>query len=276
MTKMNGIKGAGLGFRREFMNDINTLNFKPNWFEITPENWIYMPYEYRELFEQTMEQFPIVAHGLSLSIGSLDPLDMNFLKDIKDFLDRFKIKHYSEHLSFSNFLGAQTYELLPVPMTPKMVEHISDKIKKVQDYLGRPLILENASYYYIPYSEMLEVDFINSVLEKSDSQMLLDVNNVFVNSVNHQFYAKKFIKDLNLDRVAYIHIAGHLEYPEEKLLLDTHGEKVNKQVWKLLDYTLNLIDVPVMIERDNNIPPLKKLIKEYDQLDTMLRAKNAK
>jgi uncharacterized protein (UPF0276 family) len=267
---MNAIHGCGLGLRREFLAEFSDLQKKPDWIEVTPENWIFTPHRYREDFEQIMASIPVVAHGVSLSIGSPEAIDKSFLADIKTFLDRYNIEHYSEHLSFSTLGGIQTYELLPLPMTRAMVIHIGDKIKQVQDFLQRPLILENASYYLVPYSEMAEVDFINEIVQYADTTVLLDVNNVYVNAMNHGFDADKYIAQIPPSRVAYMHMAGHFEYPDEALLLDTHGEAISKKVWKLLERTLKKIDRPVMIERDNNIPPLKELMEEYKKLSKIV------
>lgn len=273
---MKNISGCGLGLRREFLAEFSTLKKKPDWIEITPENWIFTPYRYRETFEQIMASMPVVAHGVSLSIGSLEAVEKSFLQDMKTFLDRYNIEHYSEHLSFSSLGGIQTYELLPLPMTRAMVVHIGDKIKQVQDFLQRPLILENASYYLAPYSEMAEIDFINEIVEYADTKLLLDVNNVYVNATNHGFDADKYIAQVPPSRVAYMHMAGYLEYPDEILLLDTHGEAISKKVWKLLERTLKKIDAPVMIERDNNIPPLNILMKEYKKLTKIVANKGVK
>lgn len=273
---MNTIKGCGLGLRREFLEAFIALKKKPDWIEITPENWILTPDRYCEPFEQIMDSMPVVAHGVSLSIGSPDTIDKSFLSEIKAFLDRYKIEHYSEHLSFSSLGGIQTYELLPLPMTRAMVIHIGDKIKQVQDVLQRPLILENASYYLAPYSEMAEVDFINDIVEYANTNLLLDVNNVYVNAMNHGFDADKYIAQIPSSRVAYMHMAGHLEYPDEALLLDTHGEAISKKVWKLLNRTLKKINAPVMIERDNNIPPLDELMIEYKKLSKIVAKRSAK
>jgi hypothetical protein len=193
-------------------------------------------------------------------------VDKSFLTRMKAFLDRYEIKHYSEHLSFSSLDGKQTYELLPLPMTQAMIRHLSEKIDQVQDILERPLILENASYYISPYSEMREVDFLCEVLEKSNTKLLLDVNNVYVNAANHHFDADHYISHVPPSRVAYMHVAGHLEYPDEALLLDTHGEEICKEVWGLLERTLMTHKAPVMIERDNNIPPLDILMEEFRTL----------
>ena len=270
---MQGISGSGLGLRSEFIHEVIPSGFSPDWFEITPENWIAMPYSYREIFAEIVSKFPIVCHGLSLSIGSPEKLNRKFLKDLKNFLDTYNLQHYSEHLSFSSFQGSQTYELLPLPMTIDMINHVADRVKEVQDIIERPLILENATYYHVPYMEMREVDFLNGVMEKSGAQMLLDVNNIFVNATNHNFDAKHFIDELNTDQAAYIHVAGHTLYEEENLIIDSHGADVRTEVWDLLSYVLEKVDVPVMLERDNDVPELNILEKEYNYLrDVVLDA----
>ncbi|MCP4969279.1 MAG: DUF692 domain-containing protein [Arcobacter sp.] len=268
---MMNLSGCGLGLRSEFLLDVDNSTFQPDWWEVTPENWMHMPKLFEKAFEKAVFSRPTVAHGLSLSIGSVDKLNKKFVKQIKTFLDRYDIEHYSEHLSFSSFNGKQSYELLPVPMTKEMVNIISDRVKEVEDIIQRNLILENATYYYVPYAEMREVDFINEVLEKSGAKMLLDVNNVFVNSVNHTFKARKFIDEIDKSKVAYMHMAGHYFDEDANMKIDSHGMPINSGTWKLLDYTLKQLDVPVMIERDNNIPPLDVLEDEYKQMEDMVK-----
>lgn len=268
---MINLRGCGLGLRSDFLLDIKKSKFQPDWWEVTPENWMHMPKLYEKAFEQAVNSRPTVAHGLSLSIGSVDKLNKKFVKQIKTFLDRYNIEYYSEHLSFSSLEGKQSYELLPVPMTKKMVNFISDKIKEVEDIIQRNLILENATYYYAPYAEMREVDFINEVFEKSGAKMLLDVNNVFVNSVNHGFKARKFIDEIDKSKIAYMHMAGHYNDEDSKLKIDSHGMPICSGVWKLLEYTLKQVDAPVMIERDNNIPPLSELELEYNQMKEIVK-----
>jgi len=273
---MINLKGCGLGLRSDFLLDLKQNNFKPDFWEVTPENWMHMPKIFEKAFEEAVFQRPTVAHGLSLSIGSVDKLNKKFVKQIKTFLDRYNIEYYSEHLSFSSLDNRQSYELLPVPMTKKMIEVIADRVKEVEDIIQRNLILENATYYLVPYSEMAEVDFINEVMEKSGAKMLLDVNNVFVNSVNHGFKARKFIDEIDKSKVAYMHMAGHYFDEEANMKIDSHGMPIDKGVWKLLKYTLNQVDAPVMIERDNNIPPLDELISEYNEMKKIYKeVKNA-
>ncbi|TLP39241.1 DUF692 domain-containing protein [Arcobacter arenosus] len=268
---MINLRGCGLGLRSDFLLDIKKSKFQPDWWEVTPENWMHMPKLYEKAFEQAVNSRPTVAHGLSLSIGSVDKLNKKFVKQIKTFLDRYNIEYYSEHLSFSSLEGKQSYELLPVPMTKNMVNFISDKIKEVENIIQRNLILENATYYYAPYAEMREVDFINEVFEKSGAKMLLDVNNVFVNSVNHGFKARKFIDEIDKSKIAYMHMAGHYNDEDSKLKIDSHGMPICSGVWKLLEYTLKQVDAPVMIERDNNIPPLSELELEYNQMKEIVK-----
>ncbi|MDD2384364.1 MAG: DUF692 domain-containing protein [Sulfurospirillaceae bacterium] len=266
---MNTIHGCGLGLRREFLDEISAHGFLPDWWEITPENWIVMPYHRREKFELALHHRKAVAHGLSLSIGSTDALDVDFLKTLKTFFDRYGIEHYSEHLSYSALGGAQSYELLPLPMTEETIKRVAQKVKEVQERLERPLILENATYYYIPKSTMSEREFIGRVLEESGAKLLLDVNNVFVNSVNHSFDPYAFIDSLDAKHVSYIHVAGHYDDKESGLLIDTHGRAVREEVWKLLSYTLQKMDVPVMLERDNYVPTLAEIQIEYQHMKTL-------
>ena len=273
---MLNIKGCGLGLRSDFLLDLKNSDFNPDFWEITPENWMHMPKVFEKAFEEAVFSKPTIAHGLSLSIGSADKLNKKFVKQIKTFLDRYNIEHYSEHLSFSSRDGNQSYELLPLPMTKKMVSIISDRVKEVEDIIQRNLILENATYYLVPYSEMAEVDFINEVLDKSGAKMLLDVNNVFVNASNHSFKSRRFIDEIDKSKVAYMHIAGHYHDNEFDMKIDSHGMPVCSGVWKLLEYTLKQLDAPIMIERDNNIPPLLELQSEYNQMkDIVQRVRNA-
>lgn len=268
---MKTIEGCGLGLRSEFLNDIEENGFLPDWWEITPENWINMPSHRREKFEYALSLRPAIAHGLSLSIGSTDPLDTSFLKTLKDFFDRYGIEHYSEHLSFSALNGAQSYELLPLPMTEKTITRVVERIKRVEDALQRPLILENATYYYVPEASMSENEFIARILEHSGVRMLLDVNNVFVNSVNHGFDPYAFIDGVDVSRVAYLHVAGHYDDISSGLLIDTHGRDVCDEVWKLLRYTLQKKRLPPLLERDNYVPSLGTLSQEFIQMQTIYR-----
>ena len=268
---MINLSGCGLGLRSDFLLDIKKTEFQPDWWEVTPENWMHMPKVFEKSFEEAVFSKPTVAHGLSLSIGSACKLNKKFVKQVKTFLDRYNIEFYSEHLSFSSIDNKQSYELLPLPMTKKMINIVADRVKEVEDIIQRNLILENATYYLVPYSEMREVDFINEVMEKSGAKMLLDVNNVFVNSVNHSFKGRRFIDEIDKSKVVYMHMAGHYFDEESGLKIDSHGMPICSGVWKLLEYTLKQIDAPVMIERDNNVPALKELVLEYKKMESICK-----
>lgn len=260
---LNNIKGLGLGLREEFLQEIDEALFLPDWWEIAPENWFDIPFHHRDKFEQMLSLRPAVAHGVALSIGSNEPIDKKFLKKMKNFLDFYNIQHYSDHISFTSLEGIQTYDLLPVNMTKKSINLISDKINKVEDFLQRPLILENVTYYYMPTSDMQEVDFINELMEKSGAKLLLDINNIYVNAKNHHFDAYDFLNKLDLGKAAYIHVAGHYKNKELGMTIDNHGSKVKQEVWDFLEYTLTKVNIPVVLERDNNIPSLKAMQTEY-------------
>jgi len=270
---MKNIKGCGLGLRSEFLNDISfdKKSFSPSWWEVTPENWINMPIWYRDKFEEIAEYTPLVAHGVSLSLGSNTKPKKKHLKELKSFLDTYEIKYYSEHISYSSYDGIQAHELLPVPLTKKMIELMSNNIKYVEDFLGRNISIENATYYHAEPSSLSESDFINELLYKSGAKLLLDLNNVYVNSINHKYNAKKFIDSLDLDKVSYIHMAGHYFDDHVQMLIDSHGASVNDDTWELLRYTLNHIDVSPMIERDNNIPTLDIMKKEYNKMKNIYK-----
>ncbi|MBE0496283.1 MAG: DUF692 domain-containing protein [Campylobacterales bacterium] len=274
---MKTINGLGLGLRREFLQHIDSEGFLPDWWEIAPENWMDMPYHHREKFEEVTALRPVVAHGLSLSIGSYGPLDVAFLKKMKAFLDRYHIEHYSDHLSFTSLMGHQTYELLPLAMTPQNVVHIASRIQQVSEIMERQLILENATYYYVPEATLREADFINEIMHRANAKLLLDVNNAYVNAKNHGFSPREFIDALDLSHAAYIHVAGHYHDEELGMIIDSHGTSVHEDVWHLLGETLQKADLPVMIERDNYIPSYAQMQAEYNTLESVVQgAKHAR
>lgn len=262
-------QGFGLGLRYSFAEEVLEREEAPSWFEIAPENWMGRGGFFRKTLSSIRERFPIVCHGLSLSIGSPDELNLQFLRKLREFLEEFEIEAYSEHLSFSSLGGFYLHDLFPLPFTEEMVKHVSRKVKEVSEILERPLILENISYYYTPLKDMEEWEFINSVLEESGAYLLLDVNNVYVNSVNHGYNPYNFIGRLKLDRIAYVHIAGHERF--ERILIDTHGTEVMEGVVRLLGFTIRRTgSVPVLLERDNNIPPYEELLRELKTLEGSL------
>ena len=256
------ITGAGIGLRRVIAKELNAEIPKDiDFFELAPENWINVGGKPGRQLTAFCEQRPIIAHGLSLSIGGPAPLDESLVKDIKSFINRFKVQIYSEHLSYTND-GGQLYDLLPMPFTEEAVFYTADRVKRVQDILGQQLSLENVSYYLSPKADMEEVEFIKAVVEEADCGLLLDVNNVYVNSINHSYDPINYIKHLPLERVTYVHIAGHY-LEEDGLIVDTHGADVVSPVWDLLASTYNMLGpIPTLLERDFNIPSLDHLMSE--------------
>lgn len=265
---------AGIGFRKDFAEEfLSGSVLKPGFVELAPENWMNIGGFWKKQLKQLAEMYPVTCHGLSLSIGSPDELDMNFLRNIKAFLKEYQVEIYSEHLSFSKCDNAHLYDLLPIPFRNDAIKHVSERIKQVQDYLGRQIAIENVSYYTPVAAEMDEATFISSIAEEADCQILLDVNNVYVNAFNHNYDAKDFIKSLPLERVAYIHMAGHTKVASD-LIIDTHGEKIIDPVYDLFDWTLDKTEpVPVLLERDFNIPELDELQNELESLKAIMTKK---
>jgi len=258
----------GIGYRKEFSEEFLTSQIlEPDFVEIAPENWINLGGYWKRELKKVSEKYPIYCHGLSLSVGSSEGIDFDFLKKVKRFLDEFQIDIYSEHLSFSKVKNAHLYDLLPIPFTKDSVNFVSENIKKVQDCLNRKLIIENVSYYTVLEAEMTEPEFINEVMTAADCDLLLDVNNVFVNGFNHSYNPKHFIDQIDFSKVKYIHMAGH-DKVSETLIIDTHGEDIIDPVYDLYEYTIRKANkkIPTLLERDFNIPELSELQKEIDRL----------
>jgi len=266
------IHGAGLGYRRELMNELeNRVPDAIRFFEIAPENWIDMGGALGRRFRAFAERHRFVCHGLSLSLGGPAPLDEMLLRKIRGFLEEFKIPLYTEHLSYCSDDG-HLYDLLPIPMTEEAVKYVSARIRRTQDILERRIAVENASFYVnAPIADMGEADFVRAVLEEADCDLHLDVNNVYVNSVNHGFDARAYIAAMPAERVVYMHMAGHY-YEAGDFIIDSHGADVIDPVWELLDYAYQTVGVqPTLLERDFNIPPLVELVKEVERIDTLQR-----
>jgi uncharacterized protein (UPF0276 family) len=261
----------GIGFRKDFSEELLTTDIlKPAFIELAPENWIGLGGYWKKQLKKASEKFPITCHGLSLSIGSPDELDLPFLKQIKDFIKEYNVQIYSEHLSYAKCDNAHLYDLLPIPFRQDAIDHIVARIKQVQDVLEMPLAIENVSYYTPVAAEMDEATFISAIINQSGCNMLLDVNNVYVNSFNHHYEAKEFLHKLPLDKVSYMHMAGH-EQVSETLIIDTHGHAVIDPVFELFEYTTGLVNpVPVLLERDFNIPDLEELQTEISRMEKIV------
>lgn len=256
------VHGAGLGLRRELFEPLAELRAGDIGFlEIAPENWMGRGGKSARTLRSFTERFPFVTHGLSLSIGSPAPLDEDFVRRLKTFLDQHQITDYTEHLTYCSDDG-HLYDLMPIPFTAEAVEYVAARVRRVQDILERRIALENASYYAAPAQEMSEIEFIRAVIERADCDLLLDVNNIWVNSINHRYDPVAFLDALPGERVRYIHIAGHYVEAED-LRVDTHAASVIDPVWDLLDHAYARFGVhPTLLERDFNIPPLGELMQE--------------
>ena len=288
------LQGAGLGYRRDLADDF--LNLSSNnaiqFMEVAPENWVKMGGAARYKFDQAAERYPLAVHGLSLSLGGQAPLDRELLKNTKALMTQYNSTFFSEHLSYCECEG-HLYDLLPMPFTEEAVKHVAQRIRYVQDLLGLQISLENTSYYlHSPTSTMNEVEFLNAIAQEADCGIHLDVNNIYVNGVNHGLLDPYvFLEQVNVKRVNYIHIAGHDEehsaaqvvedlegesfnkikgayrhLPE--LLIDTHGEAVKGTVWDLLEYAYQRLPVipPTLLERDFNFPPFAELYAEVEHI----------
>ncbi len=263
------VSGAGLGLRRGLLDK---LMAKPphevDFMEVAPENWIHVGGALAKKFRFFTERYPFVIHGLSLSIGAPAPLNETLLNDVKAFMREHDIRFYSEHLSYTGDDG-QLYDLMPIPFTEEAVKYVAARIRRAQDILEQRMAVENVSYYAPTDTSMSEVDFTNAVLEEADCDLLLDINNIFVNSINHRYDAREFMYAMPADRVKYFHVAGHYVEAED-LRVDTHGDSVADPVWQLLaDAYAHFGPVPTLLERDFNLPPVEELLGEVRRIKAM-------
>ena len=260
------VSGAGLGLKQEILPEL--LEQQPaeiGFVEVAPENWIGVGGARRKALDQALERYPLVCHGLSLDIGGPRPLDPDFLARLRRFLDDTGALIYTEHLSYCGDSG-QLYDLMPIPFTEEAVHYVAGRIRQVQDALGRRIGMENVSTYALPAGEMSEIEFLNAVVEEADCGYHLDINNIFVNAMNHGFDPQDYLARIPAERILYAHIAGHyVQAPD--LRIDTHGEPVISEVWAMLDQAYDRYGVfPTLLERDFNIPPLAELRQEIAQI----------
>ena len=265
---------VGLGLRREMLDEMLIDVPKPiEFLEVAPENWLKLGGRFGKQFKQLTEQHAFVCHGLSLSIGSPAALDIDFVQSLKAFFKEHNIRLFSEHLSYCSGEG-HMYDLMPIPFTEEAIKHVASRIRQVQDILEQPIAIENVSYYGAPGQQMTELEFTNAVLEEADCQLLLDVNNIYVNSINHGYDAEQFLAALPTKRIAYGHVAGHYTEAED-LLVDTHGAPVIDPVWRLLEKAYDVHGVfPTLLERDFNIPPMSELLAELKTIETLQHTAN--
>ncbi|MFO1462514.1 MAG: DUF692 domain-containing protein [bacterium] len=255
--------GFGLGLRRENIDDlVARLPAELDCLELAPENYMKTGGKLYRQYRELAERYPIAIHGLSLSVGSVHPISRTFLKDLKVFLREAKALWMSDHLCYSSVFGSQFHDLLPLPLSREALRHVVPRIRQVQDYLEMPFAIENVSYYASAgKDEMPEWEFLAEVAELADCSLLLDVNNIYVNAINHRFDPFDYLKAIPFERVLHMHVAGHIQY--EDFLLDTHGAPVIDPVWELLRYVAERAEPKaVIIERDHNLPALDESLAE--------------
>lgn len=265
-TSQYPVQGAGLGLRRALLDK---LMAEPpenvDFMEVAPENWIHVGGMLGKKFRWFTERYPFTLHGLSLNIGSPAPLNEQLVKDIRDFMRQHGIKQYSDHLSYTGDDG-QLYDLMPIPFTEEAVDYVAERVRRVQDILGQRMALENVSFYAPTDEGMGELEFLLAVLERADCDLMLDINNIVVNSINHRYDAKAFLLQMPAEKIRYFHIAGH-HVEAEDLRVDTHGAPVDTQSWDLLaEAYAHFGPVPTLLERDFNFPPMDELLGEVDRI----------
>src|SRR6056297_908074 len=260
------VHGAGLGLRRAIMDPLADRDpAQVGFYEVAPDNWVGAGGALGRSLRRFTERHDFVAHGLSLNLGGPAPIDEAYLHRLRHFLDHHGFKAFTEHLSYCADDG-HLYDLMPIPFTGEAVSHVASRIRRTQDILERRIAVENVSYYAAPGREMDEIEFITAVLAEADCDLLLDVNNIYVNSVNHGYDAARFLAALPGERVAYVHVAGHYNEAED-LIVDTHGADVIDPVWALLERAYELFGVmPTLLERDFNIPPVEELLREVEAI----------
>ena len=267
----DSITGFGLGLRTDHYSDFVARKPAVDWLEVISENYMVPGGKPLYFLDTIRRDYPMVMHGVSLSIGSSDPLNTDYLKQLKTLVERIQPAWLSDHLCWTGVDHTNLHDLLPLPYTEAALRHLSGRITQVQDILGRRILLENVSSY-VSYrdDEMTEWEFIAELVQRADCELLLDVNNIYVSSVNHGFNPHTFINAMPRQRVRQIHLAGHEDHGD--YIIDTHDHPICNTVWDLYAYTLQQLgNIPTMIERDDNIPPLDDLLAELDQARQIAR-----
>ena len=264
------IAGFGLGLRTDhyadFIADSTRLRQRVDWLEIISENYMVAGGKPLQMLDRIRSEFPMVMHGVSLSIGDTGPIDTRYLSQLKQLIARVEPAWVSDHLCWTGTNGLNLHDLLPLPYTQAALSHLVDRISQVQEFLGQKILIENVSSY-VTYraDEMTEWEFISELLQRSGCELLLDVNNVYVSSVNHGFSPRDFIDGIPAAKVRQIHLAGHEDHGS--YIIDTHDHPICDAVWDLYGYTVRRLgEVPTMVERDDNIPPLAELLGELDMV----------
>ena len=258
--------GFGLGLRPDHYTAI--LEQKPDidWFEALSENYMVPGGKPLYYLDKIRENYPVVMHGVSMSIGSSDPLDWEYLKQLKELAKRIEPEWVSDHFCWTGLNGINMHDLLPLPYTQEAIDHVVSRVQQVQEFLGRRILLENASSY-VTYSQsvMTEWEFVKEVVERADCLLLFDINNIYVSGFNHGYDPKEYIDAVPAERVWQHHLAGHTNNGNH--IIDTHDHPVIDPVWELYAYAVKKLGpVSVMVERDDNIPPFEELYEEFDHM----------
>jgi uncharacterized protein (UPF0276 family) len=257
--------GFGLGLRPAHYLSILENQHSIDWFEIISEDYLVDGGNPIYYLDKIRANYPIVMHGVSLSVGGIDPLDVNYLKKLKALADRIQPPWVSDHLCWTSAHGINLHDLMPLPYTEESLKHVAERVLQVQDFLGRQLVLENpSSYVTYKHSTINEWDFLNELTKRTDCLLLLDVNNVYVSAFNHEFDPITYLDGIPASRVQQFHLAGHLNL--ETHIVDTHDQPIIADVWQLYAEAVRRFNpVSTMIERDDNIPPLQELVEELEQ-----------
>lgn len=280
MTATGKVEGIGIGLRYA-MAEATLACTAPElrWLEVHPENYVQRGGRFRHVLERAAERFSFATHGLTLGFGAAEPAEDSYMRALRSFLHAIGVPWHSEHLCFSGSGGVMVHDLLPLPFTREAVATAAQRIAEARDRLELPIAVENISYYTTlgpsAAQELAELDFLLEVLERADCKLLLDVNNVFVNSQNHGFDPRAYIDRIPAERVVQIHVAGHHVRPDN-LIIDTHGEAVREEVYDLLEHALRRVGpVPVLLERDQGFPKFEELLAEVKRLDAIYRRATA-
>lgn len=257
--------GFGIGLRPQYYQAILQSSPAIDWFEMISEDYFVAGGRHLHYLEQIRQRYPLVMHGVSLSIGGTDPLNKEYLTQLKKLAHRVEPRWISDHLCWTGVEGSNSHDLLPLPYTEEALQHVVARVHQVQDFLGRQILLENVSSY-ITYrqSQLTEWEFLTAVAEQADCYILLDINNIYVNAFNHGFDPDHYLNAVPVDRIVQFHLAGHTNLDTH--LVDTHDHNIIPSVWELYSRAIGRFPrASVMIERDDHIPPLPELLLELEQ-----------
>lgn len=276
------LSGVGIGLRWEFLDEVLALADAPrvdgeeapvDFFEVSPENYMRRGGYFPAALDRVRDRFPILTHGLTMSVGGIDRLDDDYMRELKRFVDRVGSPFHTDHLCFCGTRGRRVHDLLPLPRTREAVRHAASRVREIASRLERPFGVENISYYFAPgEAEMDDATFVAEVVNIAEAPLLFDVNNVYVNARNHGFDPVRYLDAIPWERVVQLHVAGHEHRPDEGLIIDTHGADVVSPVLELLERVVGRTGpLPVVLERDHDIPSWARLTEEVGRVRAAYR-----